>query len=68
MKCHVTKIQSNIAIWQYIAIHANTIYNMALTRIVSPLANIIPCMYSVIIQYLTVLNTKYLANGSNNES
>ena len=27
-----TKIQSNIAIWQYIVIHSNTIRNMALTR------------------------------------
>ena len=26
-KCHFTKIQSNIAIWQYIAIHSNTIRN-----------------------------------------
>ena len=39
-KCHFTKIQSNIAIWQYIAIYSNTICNMALTRIVSPLAPI----------------------------
>ena len=31
------KMQSNIAIWQYIAIHSNTIFNTALTRIVSPL-------------------------------
>ena len=30
-----TKIQSNIAIWQYNAIHSNTIHNMALTHIVS---------------------------------
>ena len=37
MKCLFTKIQSNIAIWQCIAIHLNTIRNMALTRIVSPL-------------------------------
>ena len=37
MKCLFTKIQSNIAIWQYIAICSNTIRNMALTHIVSPL-------------------------------
>ena len=37
MDCLFTKIQSNIAIWQYIAICSNTICNMALTRIVSPL-------------------------------
>ena len=37
MKYLFTKIQSNIAIWQYIAICSNTIRNMALTRIVSPL-------------------------------
>ena len=37
MKCLFTKIQSNIAKWQYIAIHSNTICNMALTHIVSPL-------------------------------
>ena len=37
MKCLYTKIQSNIAIWQYIAIHSNAIRNMALTHIVSPL-------------------------------
>ena len=36
-KCLFTKIQSNIVIWQYIAIHSNTIRNMALTHIVSPL-------------------------------
>ena len=38
MKCFFTKIQSNIAIWQYIAIHPNAIRNMVLTHIVSPLA------------------------------
>ena len=27
MKCLFNKIQSNIAIWQYIAIHSNTIRN-----------------------------------------
>ena len=32
-----SKILSNIAIWQYIAIHSNTICNTALTCIVSPL-------------------------------
>ena len=32
-----SKIQSNIAIWQYIAIHSNTICNIAFTCIVSPL-------------------------------
>ena len=37
MKCLFTKIQSNIAIWQYIAIHSNAIRNTALIRIVSPL-------------------------------
>ena len=37
VKCLFTKIQSNIAIWQYIAIHSNTICNTALTHIVSPL-------------------------------
>ena len=37
MKCLFTKIQSNIAIWQYIAIHSNTICSTALTCIVSPL-------------------------------
>ena len=37
MKCLFTKIQSNIAIWQYIAIHSNAIRNMASTHIVSPL-------------------------------
>ena len=37
MKCLFTKIQSTIAIWQYIALHLNTIHNMALTHIVSPL-------------------------------
>ena len=37
MKCLFTKIQSNITIWQYIAIHSNTIHNTALTRIVLPL-------------------------------
>ena len=37
MKYLFTKIQSNIAIWQYIAIHSNAIRNMALTHIVSPL-------------------------------
>ena len=42
MKRLFTKIQSNIAIWQYIAIHSNTVRNMALTRIVSPL------VYSVV--------------------
>ena len=31
------QIQSNIAIWQYIAIHSNAIRNMALTGIVSTL-------------------------------
>ena len=35
--CLFTKIQSNVAIWQYIAMHSNTIHNTALTRIVSPL-------------------------------
>ena len=44
MKCLFTKIQSNIAIWQYIAICSNTIRNMALNRIVSPL---IDCIDSV---------------------
>ena len=34
------KIQSNIAIWQYIAIHSNAIRNTALTRIVSPLIRV----------------------------
>ena len=43
MKCLFTKIQSNIAIWQYIAIYSNTIRNMALTRIVSPLLHNIIC-------------------------
>ena len=32
MKCLFTKIQSNIAIWQYIAIYSNAIRSMALTR------------------------------------
>ena len=32
-----TKIQSNILIWQYIAMHSNIICNTELTRIVSPL-------------------------------
>ena len=36
IECLFTKIQSNIAIWQYIAIHSNTIRNTALTHIVSP--------------------------------
>ena len=40
MKCLFTKIQSNIAIWQYIAIHSNAICNMASTHIVSPLIEI----------------------------
>ena len=39
MKCLFTKIQSNIAIWQYIAIHSNAICNMASTHIVSPLVD-----------------------------
>ena len=34
MKCLFTKIQLNIAIWQYIAIYSNAIRNMALIRIV----------------------------------
>ena len=38
MKCLFTKIQSNIAIRQYIPIHSNTISNIALIRIVSALA------------------------------
>ena len=49
IKCLLTKIQSNIAIWQYIAIHSNTIRNMALTHIVSPLIgtnNYVKCTYS----------------------
>ena len=37
IKCLFTRIQSNITIWQYIAICSNTICNMALNRIVSPL-------------------------------
>ena len=37
MKCLFIKIQSNIAIWQYIAIHSNTIRNTTLIHIVSPL-------------------------------
>ena len=43
MKCLFTKIQSNIAIWQYIAIHSNAIRNTALIHIVSPLE----CTYTV---------------------
>ena len=38
IKCLFTKIQSNIAIWQYIAIHSNTIRNTPLIRIISSLA------------------------------
>ena len=37
IKCIFTKIQSNIAIWQYIAIYLNTICNMTFTHIVSSL-------------------------------
>ena len=47
--CPFTKIQSNIAIWQYIAIRSNTIRNMALTRIVSPLKG-------TIVNYCTIQN------------
>ena len=44
-----TKIQSNIAIWQYIAIHSNTIRNMALTRIVSSLLTILNKHLSIVL-------------------
>ena len=40
MKCLFTRIQSSIAICQYVAIHSNAIRNMALIRIVSPLQSI----------------------------
>ena len=45
IKCLFTEIQSDIAIWQYIAMHLNTIRNMALTRIVSLLSQ--HCSYKV---------------------
>ena len=51
MKCHFTKIQSNIAIWQYIAIHSNTIRNPALTHIVSPLPySMVDTRFSALLQ------------------
>ena len=51
MKHLFTKIRSNIAIWQYIAIHSNAIRNMALTHIVSPLV----CMCVYVFVYVYVL-------------
>ena len=47
MDCPFTKIQSNIAIWQYIAIPSNTICNKPLTHIVSPLVCMYVCMLYV---------------------
>ena len=49
VKCLFTKIQSNIAIWQYIAIHSNTIRNTALTHIVSPLIHTHTYIYIIYI-------------------
>ena len=57
MKCLFTKIQSNIAIWQYIAIHSNTIRNMALTYIVSPL---LTSYLTIIYNFVTAINHSYL--------
>ena len=56
MKCLFTKIQSNIAIWQYIAIHSNAICNMALIHIVSPLIHSLYQYWDLILAAVSVLN------------
>ena len=62
MKCLFTKIQSNIAIWQYIAIHSNTIIlcNMAFTRIVSPL--VCMCVYTYVCIHMCGVDVCMLAH------
>ena len=59
VKCLFTKIQSNIAIWQYIAIHSNTIRNTALTRIVSPLVSSSVPVWSAHITNIISISTVY---------
>ena len=54
MKCLFTKVQSNIAIWQYIAIHSNTVRNIALTCIVLPLVTV--CVDMIICMYIPYLS------------